>query len=314
MNIALLPSMTTNEVQLSLTSSLAIFAEMFPVNGLFHIGAGATGSTALYEAIGAQNLFLIEARPDLVDMLSLRFENLPNAHVRQAVLAKEGGEMSFHVASLGVESSTLPVCAMSPFWKNIATVEEFDVTATTLSAFVQNAQDIRKATSRANWLLVDCFPSLDILQGAEDLLHDEIEVVVVRTIAHEAVNGNLKLMQSDEQGVHEYLGGAGFRRVSEFSERHPHIKLLVFARDYKQRAEASSKLEKQLKLTRQDLEQTRADYEVLARANEEQSAILEGVRAEIDEILTEVAPSRTAAKRAPRTAKPRNTVSKSDDV
>lgn len=201
---------------------LACLKRIFPVKGAVVVGAGL-GEGAWFDLLeqGDTNVLLVDGDATRVQQLKEVFGH-QNWLIEQQVVAAEEGESCFYVMAYGAESGLLPAEELQELWPNLRVKEQSVGSTITLDGLcLQN-------DFSANWLIVDCLSSQQILQGANTFLLNA-DVVVVRLITDdelcfggEALHRDIDLLMQEQ----------GFQCFGVQAERNPALAHVVYLRDY----------------------------------------------------------------------------------
>lgn len=77
--------------------------------GIIHLGAHQGEEVETYLNVGFEKIFLVEANPELCELLKEKFKNEPSVQVANCAVSDKSGEFEFHIhaSNNGVESSSL---------------------------------------------------------------------------------------------------------------------------------------------------------------------------------------------------------------
>lgn len=174
--------------------------------GVVHVGAHLGEEVPLYETLGAQDVVLVEANPELAAKLREKFSASPHVVIAEQCLADREEERTFHVNAYSQSSSLLALGqheTLYPFAKVAATRQ---VTTTTLDRMLERAG---LAPERFNVLVID-------VQGAEAMVLRGAP----RQLAHVDlinVEVNFDEVYADVpqiEDIDRILGSHGFARVT----------------------------------------------------------------------------------------------------
>lgn len=139
---------------------------------------------------------------------------------RRDVVTASAEPTTFHHASNPAESGLVAPEHLRALWPNLATdystAVEVPVTLDTL---------LSEAGRDINWLVLDCLPAADLLQGGGELLTG-LDVVLVRVAA-----GPTSEVDASHEAVDDRLQGAGLICIHTQAERHPALAHALYARD-----------------------------------------------------------------------------------
>jgi hypothetical protein len=234
--------------------------DLYPTDGIIIVGAGGGADAIMYAGTDCSDAVLIDANEINASKLSDFAGSHKGWSIHSAVVLDESREVDFHIASNPSESSVLSPTTLVPLWRNLAVRQQDRRNATTLAQLIASSTSSSK---RFNWIVVDCLPSLPILNGADGLLQDS-DVLIARVVLHEHLISKLGASKVE---CDSFLSDHGFRCVGVRSERHPMVGKALYVRDWK--ASAKSGLDN-LRSRERDAAQARLVREQLERDSEAQ--------------------------------------------
>lgn len=205
--------------------ALSILSELrndCPPRGLIHIGSGGGASPFSYAEWGLPHVLLIDA--GLTRAPHKRGPRLckpEHPHVREVLIGGNDGPADFMFASSIAESGLINAEELKAYWPNFSAVSVEKRTAITLDTFL--AQETAAAL-RFNWLLIACFPAVEILKGATETL-ENIDVVIARVI--ESPDGGYAASKS---AVDRFLFEHNFGYCGFQEGLHPNIGHAVYVK------------------------------------------------------------------------------------
>jgi len=251
-----------------------------PIAGVVHVGAGNGNCAEQYAEWDVPLAVLVEADEDYREKLSAAARSRPGWRAYIAMIGDDSGECDFHVASNPSESGSLKPENFGALWRNLRTTEIRHVRSFKLDEFVGPTTGI----AAPNWLVVDCFPAVPILQGAAALL-DHADVILSRVILDERV---LALPGAAKVDVDKSLSGLGYRCIATEEDRQPATGWALYMRDWRlllerrlkeagdEQEDAVNKLRSQLAGTTAALaEQVQLTKVMQEKINQESSARIE---------------------------------------
>ena len=275
-------------------AAIEVLSTVFPVELLAHIGPGPVGDDALIELTTPEKVIMFDAQIECANRLTEKYADQTEIHIQNAVLASQKARTVFFNSSLRTESGLVSSSFLSPFWQNIRDISETDVETETYDNLVEELPSTFTHGSKPNWLVVNCFPGLDILKGAEHSLEIDLDVVIVRVI-HDQVNlDDAALCDCLDDKITEHMKHSGFRRVSFFQNRHPNLGMTIFVKDLNLVMDNDKRVEKELLLARQDLSELREKYKQLSHINSDLNATLNKTAVEIGNLLNSRSTNRSA--------------------
>lgn len=203
---------------------LNVLSAVFPPRGTVVVGAGAgngpwvqwlrsrrAGPVWLVEGDEAQYQHLLRHLPEGCDWTP-----------RRDVVAPAPAPTLFYRASNPAENGLIPPERLRTLWPHLAEEGVVEVEApVTLEALLAEAGD------EANWLVLDCLPAAQLLQGGAALL-GQLDVALVRVAAGE--NAGLD-RAARHDAVDELLATAGLVCVHTRTERHPALAHALYVRE-----------------------------------------------------------------------------------
>ena len=157
--------MTSNDTLNDLPSAADFARRLMPVGGVIHIGAGTgVGPLHQWQKWRVPFSLLIEADPNRFAWALDSAESHPDQLAISAVMSDIEGEEAFFAATNPAESGLIPAQLLQSIWPNLEVTETRNVPTRRLDTLLDKLEcDISR---QANWVIIDCFPSLKILKGA----------------------------------------------------------------------------------------------------------------------------------------------------
>lgn len=269
-----------NELQ----NSLEHLRFFIPPAGIMVVGAGNGSGIRAMLGWNLDNVALIEADAAQIERMERAFA-LPQAwRVINTVIGTSDDETPFYRASNPAHNGTLNPESLRAIWPNLCANDTEIVLPTRIDALVSD-----NGLSGINWLLIECFPVIDIARSAEKFL-EGCEVVVVRTLDDTRAEGTL----SGNSEIVEWFGTRGFRLARRIDTDHPSVYNFLFVRDFQQQTTAlCSELQCRLseaEATAQELSKNKQALEVNVNDLKDQ---LNGAKLERDTARTERDSART---------------------
>ena len=286
-----------------LADALSILELLYPCNSFYHIGVGATPNREIYDLLHPKECLQVEAQSESAQFLKSN-PIKDGVHVREAILSGNVGAATFHHLTLSSESGLLTDADLKVLWRNISVTDKESVNTATLSDLVETDKQLESMKKSAGWLVIECFPSIEILKGAKELLETSIDVVVTRSVVSEKADGELK--KSELTAIDKLLTSQGFQRLFTSSERHPEIVVAVFSRRPNRgeaavasqrdvRSDIEAALEKAVSeagraraerdMIRADVEQLRQQHRAITRERDELAKLLGKVKDGLSTVL-----------------------------
>ena len=225
----------------SMTSWLDVLRGVLPPRGVLLIGAGAGDGLwvqwLLRRAMASDGALVHLIEGDEQQYRHLQHSLPTNAGwvSRHDVVAGSSTSTIFHRASNPAESGLLKPESLQQLWPHLGTEQIISIEdPITLDELRQ------QAAGEINWLILDCLPAANLLQGGAKLL-PQLDVALVRVA--QDLPAELK---ADQQSVDNLLRAAGLRCVHTESERHPALAHALYVRDTAQVQEQTRSLGEQL--------------------------------------------------------------------
>ena len=228
---------TQTEPTESLASILLLLRTLTEPSFVVHVGAGrGVGELHTWQSWDLPKALIVEADGNRLAWAHDLCAQHPGWKIAEQVVAKEGLEIQYHLASNPDEDSLMPMHRLNSIWANIRTVKTQSVSAASLDRLLSaewSKDHMQQATG--TWCLIDCLPADVILSSAEDSLA-EMSVVVARVILTDLSEENSAGRMS---AVLPYLQTKGFKCLKVVESPHPSIGYAVFIRDFKAAYEQS---------------------------------------------------------------------------
>ncbi|QBC43669.1 hypothetical protein [Iodobacter fluviatilis] len=211
---------------ISHTSYLHHFRHQMPPKNIIVVGAGAGSWANLLSEWEVGDAHFVEADKNQIQHLRSKLAKHATWQAHTAVMWHESAEISFYQAANPAENSSLSPDTLANLWPNFKTLGQEQRQTTTLNHLINEIQ----AETPPNWLIVDCLPALNIIQGAGAWLN-HCEVIIARVLLSD--KGFTGLNTSKEE-LDTYLNSQGFHFVSLQEERHPNIGNALYVRNVEQ--------------------------------------------------------------------------------
>lgn len=198
--------------------------EFLPPTGHLVVGAGSGTSAAVRYLIRKQAGFaaLVEADETALRHLQTLSSEMPAWQFVHQVVSRETEECCFFHASLPSESGIMDPHSLRGVWPNISLLQESRRDGVSLL-------DLAAGLTRPmNWLWVDCFPAVELLEGAGPLL-EKVDVIIARCLFDdEQTDPSPAGTSAAEMG--QSLEPLDFRLLRVFPGWHPRIGTAVYVR------------------------------------------------------------------------------------
>jgi hypothetical protein len=129
------------------------------------------------------------------------------------MLAPEHGDHAYHQYTLAAENGLLPPEVLQPLWPGLKLQSQQSAATVPLIQLLP-----------ASWLLLDCLPAAQLLQGTP--LPASTQVVLARVVLSDAATAGSSLAS-----VQALLAPSGFKAVAHFAERNSALSKALFVRD-----------------------------------------------------------------------------------
>jgi hypothetical protein len=194
-----------------------------PVQGLIHVGAGASIANTFYAEWPLPQVLLIEADESSAAKLLHATEQRTGWVVSNSLVSSKPEACDFYIASNINESGLIAPELLTHLWKNLKAKEVRSLQTTPLSAL------ITQQMPGANWLVIESLAALDVLKSAAEQLN-QFDVICVRALRN-PLSADLK--ESSQEAVHRYLVESAFTLLQVEEEVQPNVINLLYARDWK---------------------------------------------------------------------------------
>ncbi len=215
--------------------------QIFPVKGAIVVGAGL-GEAIWFDLLQQieTNVLLIEADFEKIQCLEQKFSQNTDWDIQHQILADHKGKSTFYTFANSSESCLLAPEILLNLWPNIKLSSQHDCQIGKLDGLYLKTD--------FNWLILDCLPTLPILQGAETVLNS-MDVLIMRVITDDQICTGKHASLED---IKKFMQKKGFQYIGLEQEIHPALGHGLFLRDYaglfqqqiKQTAVKTTKLDK----------------------------------------------------------------------
>jgi FkbM family methyltransferase len=212
-----------NHVMSEVKSWLEHLGYLVPCRGVLVAGSGFGSWVEELNALNVPRALFVEGQNSKIERMKKLYDLPQNCQVVQGILWIEEAEVRFYEASNSALSGLVAPDTFREIWPNATTLNVESFHATTLKNVVEEYDP----ESSINWLIVDCFPAVKILQGALERL-DQYDVVLARTVIDENFVDTLGLQRKE---LHTFLEDQGFRQIVTFEETSPSVGLVLYVRD-----------------------------------------------------------------------------------
>jgi hypothetical protein len=215
---------------MNVCSSLNKLKKLYPIKGCVHIGVGGPHSLQLYEQLDVENVVFIDANQQRLNSLSPKFAQRPGWVRLCKVIGAQVSERTYYETNSANENGLISAEDLRPLWKNLQVRRQSarDVIDLT-SCLIEHQEEIN--LDNPNFLNIDCFPALDVLTGADELL-GKMDLVVTRVVTDEDLASKINGVSAKKIDV--FLREKGFIKFATEVERHPAVSKVVYARGLKE--------------------------------------------------------------------------------
>ncbi len=208
----------------NLPSWLTMVAKVYPPKQVALVGAG-NGAGFLVQWLhnwtsdagqGAPVVTLLEPHAPSMAQLAKRLaeiEACADWQLLPYMLAPEHGDHAYHQYTLAAENGLLPLEVLQPLWPGLKLQSQQSVATVPLTQLLP-----------ASWLLLDCLPAAQLLQGSS--LPASTQVVLARVVLSDAATAGSSLAS-----LQALLAPSGFKAVAHFAERNSVLSKALFVRD-----------------------------------------------------------------------------------
>ncbi len=229
---------------------------LFPGEAVVHVGAGSGFAASRYAQWHVPQVMLFEADAGLARKIPDSISAHRGWIARDALVGASVGEQAFYVATNPNESGVIEPESLTFLWRNLRARERRMLPVTTVDTALVEAgwkSDV------VDWLVVDCLPSLPVLQGAAGSLAS-CDVVLARVLLGSAAGP----AGAGVAEVDSFLAGLGFRSVARVEERLPALATAIYVRDWKRTRPAETSVADEGVLLRESaIAQARTDAEAM---------------------------------------------------
>jgi FkbM family methyltransferase len=189
--------------------------------GIIHIGAHEGQELAKYLQMGATEVLLIEANPEICQKLQTKIADIPNVSALNYAICDREGKINLRLNSYDYSSSILPLKQHQDIYPNMLEVGEIEVEARTLDQVlkeqrINNPDSNNELDRQFNILAIDIQGAeLLALEGAKETLRT-IDAIYTEVNLQELYEGCALLEQIDQ-----FLAGHHFQRVAIKTPFHP---------------------------------------------------------------------------------------------
>jgi predicted nucleic acid-binding Zn-ribbon protein len=201
---------------------LALRATCSPT-GVIHIGAGhGRGAIHAWRAWDIEYAVLVEADSTRFGWAHELASQSPGWRAIEAIVAAADGDVTYHKASNPDEDGLVQPDSLVQLWPRLRGAGTEKRTALPLDALLAPLPH----AERLNWLIIDCFGTGQILEGAQAALA-HADVVVLRSILD--TQGDI-LAASSHAWQADQIRAAGLQALPFFESTHPLAGYAVFVR------------------------------------------------------------------------------------
>lgn len=193
---------------------------------VIHVGAGSgTGLLHLWQQWSLDQAVLIDAGLERMSWVEKEAAGRP-WHAAAACIGSSQGKGVFFQATNPDESGLIHPEKLTALWPNLRCAGQVPLDVERLDGFLAKMPHVR--SQGPTWLLVDCFPALDIIRSAGEEIR-QCSVIVARVLTTEQTGD---LIAASLPAVVDFLVQEGLRLVHVEQGNHPATAHAVFVRDW----------------------------------------------------------------------------------
>lgn len=239
------PSMMKSRYQIAADQSLpasdavvSLLRNLHPPQCVLHVGAGqGLGPSHDWRQWDVPHALLVD--PVAAPWLGAALEQHSGWRHSEATISASGQPIDWHNNSNAAESGLFDASALRPIWPHLVTLDMERRLSRTLDALAAEYLPMWPEYPARNWLVMDCLPAADLLQGAAATLA-ECSVVWVRVVAGDPASA---VESAHLDGVQRVLGNLHFTKLAVFEGLNPLIGEAVFVRDWSALAQSLTLLQ-----------------------------------------------------------------------
>lgn len=240
---------------MNIEETLKFLEPLYPITGAIHVGLGGPHNLNVYKTLDVEKLLLIEANKNRCEIIKKHIPEDKHWKIINQVVADIEGEAQYYELNNKNESGLVPPEKLKPIWPNIKLVEERTERVTTLNALAEEHLS-ENIFEEFNLLVIDCFSSLSILEGAKNLLSG-IDLLILRGLADDFQE--VEFCSQDKKTIDEIINENSFVEFFNKNETHRFLKQSLFLKDRLvktngiiQFEKRNQKLEKEIVVKRQE--------------------------------------------------------------
>lgn len=205
----------------SVVSWFCKLKQLFPITHAMVVGAGnGSGDLVRYlNELVSDSVTLIEAGHANFQQLERKYGDKENWSLNHRLVAPSSGPCPYYRTSVSGEDGIIEPGKLRAIWNQISIREAVEMEAISLLELINTVP------VRPNWLMIDCLPSLAVLEGGASLISG-LHVIVMRTSAECPVEGESLAVLT------ERLSQFSFRMTAFQSDRNPATGRALFVRDH----------------------------------------------------------------------------------
>ncbi|WP_093561211.1 hypothetical protein [Pseudoduganella namucuonensis] len=221
--------------------SLSSLYQLMPPSLLVHVGAGhGRGPKHVWHEWPIERVLLIDPDAERLAWAHAAAAHKPGWQVRAAAVSDHHTAQPFYRANNPGEDGLAAPELLVPFWPGLFAREIDNLVTERLDRLVASAWDARFAGPM--WLLIDCLPSLPILEGAGALL-DQCTFVQARCVLEPASDTPPAWRRDNLASA---LAARGFRQIGVSAGNQPAVGDAWFVRDWSRSLQADDELRAQI--------------------------------------------------------------------
>lgn len=211
---------------LTLSTCFDVLRRIVPPTGVLMIGAGTGLGTwvQLFKEWEQANCTLVEGDENQFQHLAKSIPERLGWQLRNEIVGARDEATTFYRASNPAESGLLDPETLNNLWPNLRTTEACEIQS------VDTLEELlTSSSSTTNWLLIDCLPAVDLLDGAANAL-DHVDLIAARALQE---SGGPHQAEAGLDALETLLQNQGFKRIAVEPERHPALCHAIYVRDAK---------------------------------------------------------------------------------
>jgi chemotaxis protein histidine kinase CheA len=259
-----------------------LLRQLFPVNGLIHVGVGSGSITSLYKEWGITSALLLEADPYMYSQLESSVCEYDGWSSLQVIVSNQQAQETFYQSNNIREHGLIEPEKLSSFWRNLKTIEtRISETQTLANILMEKA--INPSTNPYNWLIIDCLPAANILEGLGKYI-EQVDVIVARATLTPTDN----LFIASKAAIDKTLSPYNYHTIRTYEESHPAVGHILYIRDHKKTLHKEQKHLTNLRQAQAETDKQLAALQKAKNETDKQLTALQQAKAEADKTNQEL--------------------------